>query len=321
MVNPMPRTRRIALVGHPHVVIARGNDGGRVFYDDVDYENYLQTMRELVREGHLRLFAWCLMKSEVRLLATPVRLPLAQVVQRLHTSHVRRVNARTGRTGHLFEGRFRSLVVPVEQIAAVVRWIHLWPVRAERVRRAETYPWSSHRAYVKGDEWGDLVDAWSLIGSWGENLPAAQRAFAKFVEAAALETDDLPVPEVLAGVAGDRAFAEGVLAEAGVKWRGRRRPALATLAHRVSMVMGIRMDDLTCKARHQDLVMARRLLATAAVRHADRTVTEVADFLQRDKAQVSRLVQQGMQQLKDEAFASLLEAVKGRGPRENATEE
>jgi REP element-mobilizing transposase RayT len=317
----MPRTRRIALVGRPHIVVARGNNGGRVFFDDVDYEAYLHTLRDIVREGHVRLFAWCLMKNEVRLLATPVRLPLAQIVQRLHTSHVRRVNARVQRTGHLFEGRFRSVVVPEEQVAAIVRWIHLWPVRTERVRRAETYPWSSHRAYVKGDEWGDLVDAWSLIGPWGDTLPAAQRAFARYVEEAALEKDELPVPEVLHGVAGDHDFAEGVLAEAGVEWRGRRRPALQTLAHRVSMVMGVSVDDLSCKARHQELVMARRLFATAAVRHADRSVTEVAAFLHRDKAQVSRLVQQGMRQLLDEAFASLLEAIRGRGPRETATEE
>jgi putative transposase len=317
----MPRTRRIALVGRPHVVVARGNDGGRVFFDDVDFESYLQTLRDVVREGLVRLHAWCLMKTEVRLLATPVRLPLAQVVQRLHTSHVRRVNARTGRSGHLFEGRFRSVLIPQERVADVVRWIHLWPVRAGRVRRAETYPWSSHRAYVRGDEWGDLADAWNLLVGWGDTLPTAQRAFARFVEAAALEKDELPVPEVLVGVAGDRDFAEGVLAEAGVEWRGRRRPALATLASRVSMVMGVTVDDLTCKSRYQELVMARRLFATAAVRHADRSVTEVAAFLNRDKAQVSRLVQQGMRQLQDEAFASLLEAIKGRGPRETATEE
>ncbi len=316
----MPRSRRIALIGHPHVVVARGNNGGRVFIDDADHESYLHTLRDLVREGHVRLYAWCLMKAEVRLLATPLRLPLAQVVQRLHTSHVRRMNARHARTGHLFEGRFRSLIVPQDRIVDVVRWIHLWPVRAGRVRRADTYPWSSHRAYVKGDEWGDLVDAWSLIGSWGETLPIAQRAFARFVEEAALDKDELPVSEVLPGVGGDRGFAEGVLAEAGVEWRGRRRPALATLAQRVSLLMGVTVDDLTSKARHQELVMARRLLATAAVRNADRSVTEVATFLQRDKAQVSRLVQQGMRQLREEGFASLLEAVKGRA-REAATEE
>ncbi len=317
----MPRTRRIALVGRPHVVVARGNNGGRVFFDDTDYEGYLSALRELVREGHVALSAFCLMKSEVRLVVTPLRLPLAQIVQRLHTSHVRRVNARVQRTGHLFEGRFRSLVIPDDKVVDAVRWVHLWPVRSGRVRRPDTYPWSSHRAYVRGDEWGDLVDAMALIGTWGPTLPFAQRAFARFVESTALEKDELPIKEVLDGVGGDQRFAESVLAEAGVEWRGRRRPALATLAKRVSLLMNVSVDDLTSKQRHQELVMARRLFSTSAVRNADRSVTEVAAFLQRDKAQVSRLVQQGMRQVKDEAFAALLEALKGRSPRETATEE
>jgi len=317
----MPRTRRIALIGHPHVVVARGNNGGRVFFDDADYEAYLTTLRELVREGLVQVYAWCLMKSELRLVATPQRLPLAQAIQRLHTAHVRRVNRRHERTGHLFEGRFRSLVIPQERVLDAVRWVHLWPVRSGRVRRPETYPWSSHRAYVGGDEWGDVADALSLIGEMGPTLPVAQRAFARFVEAGALESDASPFAEVIAGVGGDRHFAEGVLAEAGVEWRGRRRPALQTLAKRVSLLMGISVEDLTSKRRHQELVMARRLFATGAVRDADRTVTEVADFLRRDKAQVSRLVQQGMGQVKDEAFAALLEAVKGRAPRETPTVE
>lgn len=317
----MPRTRRIALVGHPHVVTARGNNGGRIFVDDVDFEAYLATLRELVRERHLDVFAWCLMKNELRLVATPLRLPLAQLVQRLHTSHAHRVNHRHQRTGHVFEGRFRSVVIPDDRVLDVVRWVHLWPVRSGRVRRPETYPWSSHRAWVGGDEWGDLVDVIGAIGTWGSTLQLARGAFARFVEAGALDADELPVDEVISGVGGDRRFAEGVLAEAGVEWRGRRRPALATLARRVSLLMGVSQEDLTSKSRLQNLVMARRLFATSAVRNADRTVTEVAAFLQRDKAQISRLVQQGMGQVKDEAFAALLEALKGRAPREAATVE
>lgn len=317
----MPRTRRIALVGHPHVVIARGNNGGEVFGDDADFESYLSTLRDLVRDRLLDVSAWCLMKNELRLVATPLRLPLAQIIQRLHTSHVRRVNHRHHRTGHLFEGRFRSVVIPSERVLDVVRWVHLWPVRTGRVRRPETYPWSSHRAWVGGDEWGDLVDVLGAVGSWGSTLQLARRAFARFVEAGALDADELPIPEVIDGVGGDRYFAEGVLAEAGVEWRGRRRPALSTLARRVSLLMNVSLDDLTSRSRQQELVMARRLFATSAVRNADRTVTEVAAFLGRDKAQVSRLVQQGMTQVKDEAFAALLEAVKGRAPREAATVE
>ncbi|MBI1946438.1 MAG: transposase [Deltaproteobacteria bacterium] len=311
----MPRNRRIALADHPHVVIARGNNGDPVFFDERDYQAYLYLLRELVREQLCVLYAWCLTRNAVRLVVAPRRIGLAQAVQRLHGSHARRINQRRGRTGHLFEGRFRSLIIPEAKVAEAVRWVHLWPVRDGRVRRAETWPWSSHRAYAaRGDQWGDLVDAWAVLERYGATLPAAQRAFARFVEAGALDNDELPIEQVIAGVGGDRKFAESVLAEAGVVWRGRRRPALPTLARRVSLLMNVHVDDVMSAARQQDLVMARRLLATSAVRQAGRSVTEVADFLHRDKGQVSRLVQQGMSQMRtDEGFRTLLDAMRQRG--------
>jgi hypothetical protein len=95
-----------------------------------------------------------------------------------------------------------------------------------------------------------------------------------------------------------------------------------TLARRVSLLMNVHVEDVTSAARQQDLVMARRLLATSAVRQAGRTVTEVAEFLQRDKGQVSRLVQQGMIQMRtDEGFRTLLEAMRQRGSHSAPTVE
>jgi REP element-mobilizing transposase RayT len=317
----MPRQRRIALVGHPHVVTARGNAGGELFFDDSDFQAYLEKLRELVSDELFRCYAFCLMRRELRLVVQPTRLGLAQSIQRLHTSHARRVNRKEQRNGHLFEGRFKSIVIPKEELAAAVRAVHLWPVRIDRVRRAETYPWSSHRAYVRaGDEWAGLVDAWTVLEEFGDTLPAAQRAFNTYTEAVALERDGLGLREAIPGVAGDRPHAEAILAEAGVNWRGKRRPAVKTLASRVALLMNVTLEDLVSKSRVQDLVVARRLLATSAVRVAGRSVTEVAAFMNRDKAQVSRLVQQGMDLMKsDEAFRALIEAVRGPGRRHTAT--
>jgi chromosomal replication initiation ATPase DnaA len=87
-------------------------------------------------------------------------------------------------------------------------------------------------------------------------------------------------------------------------------------------LMNIHVDDLTSAARQQDLVVARRLLATSAVRQAGRSVSEVAEFLNRDKGQVSRLVQQGMSQMRsDEGFRALLESMRQRGSPQAPTVE
>lgn len=308
----MPRSRRIALMGYPHIVIAKGNAGSPLFFDDSDYESYLHNLRERIREKLFTLFGYCLMRNELRLIIRPERIPLAQSIQRLHGSHTRHVNFKQNRTGHLFEGRFQSIVIPKDEIASAVRSVHLWPVRVNRVRHAETYPWSSHRAYVaSGDEWGDLVNAWSVLEGFGPTVPIAQRAFFRFTEEVALDRDDMGVTEVITGVAGDRKFAESVLAEAGMVWRGRRRPAVKTIAKRVALLMNITVDDMKSKCRQQDLVLARRLYATIAVRIAGRSVTEVASFINRDKAQISRLVGQGMEFMRtDETFRDLVDAVR-----------
>ena len=310
----MPRSRRIALIGHPHLVTARANHGRELFGVDDDYVSYLELLRELGREGMFALYAYCLMKRELRLVIEPLRVGLAQTMQRLNGSHALRVNHREQCRGHLFEGRFDSIILPREQLRFAVRDVHLWPVRTGRVRRTATYPWSSHRSYVSGgDEWGDLVDAWTVLEPFGATLPVAQRAFARFVESAALEPTQQTLPVAIPGVAGDRRFAEAVLAEAGVVWRRHRRPALKTLARRVSLLLGVETEDLTCASRKQDLVLARRLFATTSVRKAGRTVTEVAQFLRRDKAQVSRLVAQGMELIQsDETFRALVDQVSGR---------
>ena len=75
----MPRTRRISLIGHPHVGIARGNAGSPLFFEDTDYESYLRLLRDYGREDLFRLYAYCLMRNEVRLVIEPRRLRLAQM--------------------------------------------------------------------------------------------------------------------------------------------------------------------------------------------------------------------------------------------------
>jgi putative transposase len=294
------------------LVVARGNAGGRLFFEDADYERYLEQMRDLVRDDSALVYAWALTPTELRLLIVPRRLPLSRTMQKLHTRHTRVINDRLQRTGHLFEGRYRSTIIPEARVAEVVRYIHLWPVRSGRVRRADTYPWSSHRTYVaRGDEWGDIVAAWPVLEVFGDIVPVAQRAFARYVESAALEADVMPVPLAIAGVAGDASYAEGVLAEAGVSWRGKRRSALPNLAKRAALLTNVPFEDLVSCGRQQELVLARRLFATSAVRHAERSVSEVADFLQRDKSQVSRLVAQGRWHARtDGAFRALLDQMK-----------
>lgn len=311
----MPRSRRISLVGYPHTVVARTEAEQLLFGDTADYEFYLDLLQNLRRDNLANVYAFCLLPSEVRLVVEPLSLSLGKIIQRLHTAYARHREAKYNRNDPLFQERFHSVLFERKLLPDAVRAVHLCPVRTGKVRRVDAHPWSSHKLYVQANHpKGALVDIQPVMQHFGGQNASGIRTFGVFIEAAALEADSLGLDEIMPGVAGDAAFAEQILAETATLWRKRRKTDLSALLRRAALVVGVPIEDIKGPNRQQNLVAARRLFATAAVNSAGRSVSEIALFLGRDKGQVSRLVQQGMQLAEtDEAFRALLLAVKGGG--------
>jgi putative transposase len=312
----VPRSSRMTWLNYPHLVIAEANGESALFRDEADYHAYLAELRQLARDHVLRVFAFCLMDKELRLLIQPSRLMLSRIMQRLHGKHSARMNQKYDRHGHLFRGRFRSLLLPKESVLSVVRSIHLWPVRSGVVRRPEHYRFSSHGAYMGQDpQSSDFLKISDVLESFKGDNEAKRRAFTRYLEESLTEPDDYGAKEVYPGIGGSVGLAEDMqkkLQELAEKRP--RRSSVRLLAERTGLLLGINLDYIVGSSKRQDLVMARRLIATAAVIGASRTVTEVAAFLARDKAQVSRLVSQGLDLLEnDEPFLSLFEALKSKG--------
>jgi len=166
-------------------------------------------------------------------------------------------------------------------------------------------------AYLFVDEKAfDFVEANIVLNHFGDTTLHAKRAFDRFVASAALENDDFGICEVKPGIGGDWAFDTDQLNHLEKRPRGKRRAAIATFASRVSLIMDVDLNHMKGPSRSQKLVMARRLLSTAAYLGAERQMTEIASFLSRDKGQISRLVSQGMDLLdENEAFRALFEQV------------
>lgn len=312
----MPRKSRITWFNHPHLVVSKANGGASLFVDDSDYQFYISILRQMVRDRLLRVFAYCLLQDEVRLVVEPTRMNLSRLIQRLHGRHTSRMNQKLGRIGHLFRGRFHSVIFPETELLKVVRSVHLWPVRQGLLRRPELYPYSSHAsiAYMNVKT-ADFLTAHRVLALFLGDLEAKKRAFVRFVEMAALEPDDWGVEEIIPGVGGNKEEALELLVKAKMVQKERpKKSSVKILAERASLLLSISHEQLLSSSRRQDLVMARRLLATAAVLGAERSVTEVAHYLNRDKAQISRLVAQGMDLLENnEAFILMYESLKARG--------
>ncbi len=146
----MARLPRQAIAAFPHHVIQRGHNRQRVFTDDDDRRRYLVWLHEASLAHGLEVHAYVLMDNHVHLLATPLNdASLSLTMQAVGRRYVRWFNTRHGRTGTLWEGRFRSSLIEADRyLLACQRYIESNPLRAGMVASAVDWPWSSHRHHV-----------------------------------------------------------------------------------------------------------------------------------------------------------------------------
>jgi len=146
----MPRRARIRAPGIPLHIIQRGNNRAVCFYDRDDYRIYLRHLAELSRRFDCSVHAYVLMTNHVHLLMTGSAADGPSLLMKhLGQRYVQYINRTYGRSGTLWEGRFRSsLVQDAVYLFKCYRYIELNPVRAGMVARPSDYVWSSYRANV-----------------------------------------------------------------------------------------------------------------------------------------------------------------------------
>jgi putative transposase len=144
----MPRRARLNIPGIPWHIIQRGNNRSRCFHAVDDYRRYLDALGEQATKYDCVVHAYVLMTNHVHLLLTPHQPDSAPLLMKhLGQRYVQKFNRRYGRTGTLWEGRYRScLTDSAAYVLACYRYIERNPVRAGMVDRPEDYPWSSYRA-------------------------------------------------------------------------------------------------------------------------------------------------------------------------------
>lgn len=143
----MSRRPRIDVVDVPQHIVVRGIDRQPCFFRSADRALYLDILTNAAARYDVAVHAFVLMTNHVHLLASGRALgALSAMMQLTGLRYVRRVNGFYGRTGTLFEGRFRGSLVQNERyLLACMRYIELNPVRARMVNRPEDYSWSSYR--------------------------------------------------------------------------------------------------------------------------------------------------------------------------------
>jgi putative transposase len=151
----MPRPPRFPHTGLPLHVVQRGNDRRRCFFEDSDFRFYLRALAEAALRYRVLVHAYALMTNHVHLLLTPlVAGAVSHVMQSMGSRYVKRINARSGRVGTLWESRYKACLVDRDvYVLAVCRYIDLNPLRAGMVVTPDEYRWSSYAglAGLRGD--------------------------------------------------------------------------------------------------------------------------------------------------------------------------
>ncbi|HEX7981548.1 MAG TPA: transposase [Gemmatimonadaceae bacterium] len=149
----MPRPLRFILPGHTLHVIQRGNNRTPCFVDDEDRERYLAALRHASDRARCAIHAYVLMSNHAHLLVTAAdAFAPARMMQTLGRKYVRYFNERHGRTGTLWEGRYRSGLIDSERyFLHCSRYIEMNPVRAGIVNEPGAYRWSSFRSNAQGE--------------------------------------------------------------------------------------------------------------------------------------------------------------------------
>jgi putative transposase len=151
----MARQPRLVLPNQPHHIIQRGNDNQIIFRDDDDHRRFLECLRESAKFYRVAIHAYVLMPNHVHLLATPADEDgLAAMMQKVGRLYVPWFNNKHGRSGTLFQGRFRTSVIDANAyFLACIRYIELNPLRSQLAFDPLDYPWSSyaHHAGVRPD--------------------------------------------------------------------------------------------------------------------------------------------------------------------------
>lgn len=179
----MGRPLRLEFEGALYHITARGNERREIFRDDDDQIAMLEIISGAIKRYNLRVYAYVLMSNHYHMLLETVEANLIKVMHDIQTAYTQKFNHRHRRIGHLFQGRYKSILVDKDAyLLELSRYIHLNPVRAGIVKLPQDYRWSSYRRYM-----GEKVDSWVdvdwLLGWFEEgNTKRASETYRAFVE-------------------------------------------------------------------------------------------------------------------------------------------
>jgi REP element-mobilizing transposase RayT len=294
----MARPLRLAFAGGVYHVTARGNARQAIVRDDLDRARFVDTLAATVVRYRVRCHAWVLMTNHYHLLLETPTANLSQALRHLNGVYTQAFNRRHHRVGHLWQGRFKAIVVEKDAyLLELCRYVVLNPVRAGVVSTPRAYPWSSYRAtagLTAAPAW--LTVDW-LLEQFGPRRGAAPVQYQAFV-AEGIRQPTQPWAQVVGQVyLGGDAFLRRVQRYGAAQAadleipRRQREPCWLTaeaVLERVAHAYGVQRADLVRPTRRPS--EARQVALYGLRRWAGETLPAIARRMGLTYSAVSRRV-------------------------------
>jgi REP element-mobilizing transposase RayT len=311
----MARPLRIEYPGALYHVTNRGNERKPIFKDDTDRLAFLELLARSLDVYSVRLYSFVLMSNHFHLLVETPLGNLSQFMRHFNISYTAAFNRRHRRTGHLYQGRYKSFVVDGDDYLAMVSsYIHLNPVKIGAVSKKPVagqldllwkYRWSSLPGFVTPQKRWDFVDYRVVLAETGGDTPSGRRRYKKQIAVDLAE--GLPVKERMVAqcLLGDEDFVQRIKEIFLLGGSDREQPALGEV-HRYlaqDQILGV-IQKVTGNSREQILTEpgpVRQMAMELLYRHGGMNNPGIGKLMGVDYSTVSQGRKRFRERLKEDA--------------------
>lgn len=289
----MGRPARIQFSGACYHVTLHGNNRQDVFLTNQDRRYFLGLLKTHKERFDLLVYAYCMLPNAVHLVIETRRPNLSRVMQGFSTVYTKYLNGAHDMSGHVFQGRYKALVVDKESyLAEMTRQVHLEPARAGMKEKPWRYPWSSAAAYV---EWGEgerdgLVDSDVVLRLLAKNRLKQSVRYLQQLKDRAKDPDAQRPPTARGLVVGSAAFADsicGAVAETETEDAG---AAARRILQEIAAKHGIDEERLLGRSQWREITRVRKVAIYRIWKEARAGVSEIGRLFNRTPSAVSQLI-------------------------------
>jgi putative transposase len=284
------RPLRIEYPGAFYHVTSRGNERKIIFQNSRDREKYLTYLESAHDRYGAIIHVYCLMGNHYHLLLETPRGNLSKVLHHINGAYTTYFNVKRGRSGHLFQGRFKGILVERDAYCKELsRYIHLNPVRAGLVKSPSEYPWSSYRYFIGRDKKPEWLTTEIILGEFGSEERERYRAYREYVERGETKGLESPFKRVIASTfLGSEEFINDIR----VKYLEKRRIDKRNVPAAREVLLGPSFGEIekaVVNVLGKDHALNKKMCIYLSHRHSGMKLDEIGAYFGKKGSAISQL--------------------------------